>query len=109
MYYNLTQINKTAINNIIKKHNNVTILYYSNMCGHCIHLKPVWSKICKKSTKSIYEVIINVENNNITHLKAKYKKNISGYPTIMKYNKGKFVSEYQGNRNKTDLCKFIKK
>lgn len=109
MYHNLTQINKADIDKIIKESTNVTVLYYSDMCGHCIQLKPVWAKICKKFAKSLDVVIINVESSNIQHLKAKYRDGISGFPTILKYNKGKRVSEFQGNRNMTDIGKYIKK
>jgi thiol-disulfide isomerase/thioredoxin len=109
MYYNLTETNIAAIHRIIKEHNNVTILYYSDMCGYCIALKPVWAKVCKKCEKSPEVAIINVENNNIKHLDAKYRKGIGGFPTIIKYDKGKKIAEYEGNRTMADIGKFIKK
>lgn len=109
MYYNLTQINKAGIDKIIKTRANTTILYYSDMCGYCIQLKPVWAKICKKCAATQDIIIINVEANNINHLKPKYRKGISGFPTIVKFNKGRRVSEYQGNRTMVDIGKFVKK
>ena len=109
MYFNFSETNIAAIHKIIKAHNNVTILYYSDMCGHCIQLKPVWSKICTKCVKSPDVVIINVEQANLNHLDAKYRRGIEGFPTIIKYDKGKKLSEYQGNRTMADIAKFIKK
>ena len=35
--------------------------------------------------------------------------NITGYPTLRLYNKGKLVKEYDGDRSKKDIMKFIKK
>jgi thiol-disulfide isomerase/thioredoxin len=109
MYYNLAQSNKVDIDKIIKAHGNVTILYYSDMCGHCIQLKPVWAKICKKIATSHDIIIINVEANNLNQLKPKYRSGINGFPTILKHNKGKRVAEYQGNRTMADIVRFIKK
>jgi len=108
MFYYLNLHNKKEINDIIIAADNVVILYYSDMCGHCIQLKPAWDKLCNsvKNKKDI--IIVNVEANNISHLRAKYKKNIMGYPTIIKYSKGKYKSEYDGNRELADMKKFIK-
>lgn len=36
MLYLLTYENKDNINDIIKKSPNLTILFYWNMCGHCL-------------------------------------------------------------------------
>jgi thiol-disulfide isomerase/thioredoxin len=107
MFYYLNLHNKKEVNDAIIAADNVVILYYSDMCGHCIQLKPTWDKLCNsiKNKKDI--IIVNVEANNITHLRAKYKKNIEGYPTIIKYSRGK-KSEYEGNRELADMKKFIK-
>ena len=51
MFYLLTSENKKSVNDIIKTSPNITILFYWNMCGHCIELKPTWDKVCKKIQK----------------------------------------------------------
>ena len=53
MFYNLNFDNKKSINNLILSEDNVTILYYSTMCGYCIQLKPTWHKLCN-SIKNYY-------------------------------------------------------
>ena len=98
MFYNLNFDNKKSINNLILSEDNVTILYYSTMCGYCIQLKPTWHKLCNSIKNNNKITIINVESNNIKYLRAKYKKNIMGYPTIVKFSKGKKIEEYSGNR-----------
>jgi thioredoxin-related protein len=109
MIINLNEENKDNVEFIIKKHNNVIIFYYSNMCYYCNILKPIWRNLCMyaKNTKDV--VIINVESNNIKHLNKNYKDGLSGYPTILKYCKGKKNSEYTGERNLPDLKKFVEK
>jgi len=106
MFYYLNVDNKKEINDSIIAIGDFVILYYSDMCGHCIQLKPTWNKLCDsiKNKKDI--TIINVEENNIEYLPEKYKKNIQGYPTIIKYSRGK-KREYEGNRELDDLKKFI--
>ena len=106
MFYYLNLHNKKAVNDVLDSSENVVILYYSDMCGHCIQLKPAWNKLCDsiKNKKDI--TIVNVEANNFEHLPEKYKKNIEGYPTIIKYSRGK-KSEYKGNRELADMKKFI--
>lgn len=108
MFYRLDINNKHEVNDIIIKGDNVVLLYYSDMCGYCIQLKPIWNKLCNsiKNKKDI--VIINIEANEIEHLRAKYRKNIEGYPTIIKYSKRKNKIEYKGSRELADMKKFIK-
>ena len=106
MFYYLNLHNEKEINDSIIASGNFVILYYSDMCGHCIQLKPTWNKLCDsiKNKKDI--TIINVEANNFERLPEKYKKNIEGYPTIIKYSRGKKI-EYNGTREFADLKKFI--
>ena len=106
MFYYLDLHNKKEVNDVIVSSSNFVILYYSDMCGHCIQLKPAWNKLCDsiKNKKDI--VIVNVEANNFEHLPEKYRKNIEGYPTIIKYSRGKKI-EYNGTRELADLKKFI--
>ena len=109
MILNLNANNKKEIEELVNNHDNVVILYYSVMCYYCNLLKPTWIKLCEclKNKKDI--IIVNAESSNIKHFKTKYKKGITGYPTILKFCKGKKKSEYNGNRQLSDLKKFAKK
>ncbi len=108
MFYLLTSENKKPICDVIKKSPNLTILFYWNMCGHCAALKPTWDKICKKYNKVNDCDILNVEVSQLNHLNAKYKKGVSGFPTIAKYKNGKKIGEYNGERTLKDMNKFVK-
>ena len=108
MLYYLNLHNKKEVNDSILARDNFVILYYSDMCGHCIQLKPIWNKLCNSIKNNNSVIIVNVEYNNIKYLRAKYKKNIMGFPTIIKYSRGKKHSEYSGRRELKDMKKFIK-
>jgi thiol-disulfide isomerase/thioredoxin len=107
MIYNLTKENKKEIEKILKTETNVNVLYYMTFCGHCIDLKPKWNKIASKYENSKTVFIINVEADFLQYLDKKYLKNLVGYPTIIKYNKGKLTTEYEGERSFSKLEKFI--
>ena len=109
MIYNLTNLNKKDINKILIEHNNVVVLYHSNTCGYCIDLMPLWKRVTNKYIKDNNVIIINAEANYIKYLRVKFKKNIIGYPTIMKYSKGKMISEYDGEKKARELNNFLKK
>jgi len=109
MILDIIKDNKRDINKILKEHDNVTILYHSYMCGYCLKLMPVWKRISKKYEKSRNIIIVNVEANNMEYLHKKFKKDIIGFPTILKYKKGKLIEEYDGNRKTKSLNMFIAK
>jgi len=109
MIYNLTNLNKKNINKILIENNNVVVLYHSNTCGYCIELMPLWKRVTNKYVKDNNVIIINAEANCIKYLRVKFKKNIIGYPTIMKYSKGKMISEYDGEKKARELNNFFKK
>lgn len=108
MFFILSKDNKTAINDIISKHKCVC-LYHWNECGHCKMLMPTWKKICKKYQNDKNVLIINIEVENLPLLKSKYKKNIQGFPTIIKYDGGKALEEYMNERTFAKLSTFIQK
>ena len=107
MFYILTPENKKGIRDVIKSSPNITILYYWNMCGHCTALRPTWDKVCKKYKNNGECDIIDVEVSHLPHLPAKYKKGIVGFPTIVKYNKGMKVAEYNDDREFKKIDAFV--
>ena len=80
MFYYLNLHNKKAVNDVLDSSENVVILYYSDMCGHCIQLKPAWNKLCdsiknKKdiNTNEYYNILCDNISKNI-QLTTKQKK-----------------------------------
>lgn len=86
-------------------------LVYADWCGHCKAFKPEWEIVEKKleNNPSIEAKAINADDQN----KDEIMKNIDpelvaqGYPTIFKKVAGKPVEYYQGERNATELLKWV--
>lgn len=108
MFFILSNENKDLINNILSE-NHCICLYHWNLCGYCQMLMPTWDRLCKKYSGKKNVIIINIEQANLPLLKTKYKKNINGYPTIIKYNKGKRIEEFADKRQYKQLDEFITK
>jgi thiol-disulfide isomerase/thioredoxin len=108
MLYILGAQNKKQVGDVLKTSPNITIFYYWDMCGHCTALRPTWDKVCKKYKNASGCDILNVEATHLNHLPAKYKKGINGFPTIVKYKKGKKEGEYEDERVLKKLDMFVK-
>ena len=84
----------------------VIVLFFANGCGYCEKMMPEWNKFKTSSPISIGEVPAqHMSEYNPLH----NEENIVGYPTIRLYNKGKLVKEYDGDRSKADILRFVKK
>ena len=84
----------------------VLVLFFAHGCGFCKRMMPEWNKFKNVSPISISEVPAEQmsEYNPLQN-----EENIVGYPTIRLYNKGKLVKEYDGDRSKEDIMRFVKK
>jgi len=86
-------------------------LVHADWCGHCNAFKPEWEIVEKKleNNPNINTIKINDKDEN----KAEIMKNIDptlvaeGYPTIFKKVAGKPVEYYAGERNSTELVKWV--
>ena len=86
-------------------------LVYADWCGHCKAFKPEWKNVEDelKDNPNVQAISINENDKN----KDEIMKNIDptlvaeGYPTIFKKVAGKPVEYYQGERNATELLKWV--
>jgi len=82
------------------------ILYHSEMCGHCIEMKPEWHKLENNPPTNIE--IKNIESQEIpNHSFLPEEPSILGYPTMRLYHNGKLVHEYSGDRTYPAMKSFI--
>lgn len=87
------------------------VKFYMNGCGHCIAMKEAWEELGRELEKPEYDAdisIIEVEANTVSKIHCNAAKNIDGYPTIRKVEKGgdKF-KEYSGDRSMEDMLDFV--
>ena len=106
MFFILSEENSSYVNKLLCNQYCI-VLYHWKDCGHCKMLMPTWNKVCKKYMKYHDITIINVEADQMPLLKAKYKKNIAGFPTIIKFQNGKRIQEFNDDRKPRNIMAFI--
>lgn len=78
-------------------------LHYTDWCGYCKLMKPVWNKLKDDLSKDPnYSGIMFVENNE----EENPLRGISGYPTIIRYRGGK-AQKYDGRAEYEQLKRFV--
>jgi thioredoxin 1 len=78
------------------------VAFTSQNCGHCVRLKPAY----EEAAKNAKIVLAMVERSGAGNLPGKY--NVKGFPTIILFNGGEAVKEYQGDRSVQSLVDFAK-
>jgi thiol-disulfide isomerase/thioredoxin len=79
------------------------ILFKAEWCGHCKNFLPEWNELQKSDLKNKVNFITYDSDKNSNEIK---QWKIDGYPT-MYLQQGKNAIEYQGNRTKEEITKFI--
>lgn len=105
MFLILKKDNSESVNSIIEKESTVCFYYWNN-CGHCHQIMPTWIKLCKKHNKDVN--IINIELSEMQYLNPE-SRNIMGFPSILRYEKGVKKEEFNGQRDSDSLEKFLLK
>jgi thiol-disulfide isomerase/thioredoxin len=97
--------NQTIMERFTGKRNYCLEYYYMDGCGHCDRFNEsgVWDQLKKQYGD---KVTFNKYNNREEKDRID-KYNISGFPTIILTKDDKIIKEYDGNRSKEDLEKFI--
>jgi thiol-disulfide isomerase/thioredoxin len=74
------------------------VMFYAPWCGHCKHLKPVYSKLGERfKGTNIRCFAVNGDKNKelLSRINPEvWGYAVNGFPTIVSYNNGKFYSEY---------------
>jgi protein disulfide-isomerase-like protein len=90
------------------------VLFHAPWCGHCKKFIPEWDKITSEAESKLDEsstILLKVDcgdsQNNSTHAKIMEKYNIKGYPTIMSFDETGNHVEYEGDRSKNGIFKFL--
>jgi len=77
-------------------------LHYTDWCGYCKQMKPIWEQVKRDLSGPEFSGILMIENDE----QAKPTPGIDGYPTILKMQHGKTV-KYQGRADYDQLRTFI--
>ncbi|KAF8815825.1 protein disulfide isomerase [Phlegmacium glaucopus] len=81
--------------------------HYSPHCHHCRSFKPTWDQLVVESKKEIPTVALATINcalyGDLCSLNG-----VSGWPTMLMFDQGKVVGQFEGSRELDDLKKFMK-
>lgn len=89
------------------------VLFHADWCGHCKRFMPEWDKISSEvaSMDGVDVMLAKVEcgnaKDNDAHKDIMEKYNIKGYPTILSFDKSGNHTEYDGERTKSGVFKFL--
>ena len=81
------------------------VLVHMNGCGHCKTLMPEWKSAVKDNKTGISMRAVEMNEGDGPELCKKH--NITGFPTMLLLENGKKVADYNGERNKDGLLKFL--
>ncbi|XP_038216409.1 protein disulfide-isomerase A5 [Zerene cesonia] len=102
--------NSAAITNFLKKASatfmNALIMFYAPWCGYCKILKPEYAKAAKDLKGEAMLAAIDVSKPDNAKIRTEF--NITGFPTIFYYEKGRFRMVYNGDNKREALVKFVR-
>lgn len=108
---NITGLRKNETVSEVLKTTPSLIKFYSPTCPHCIAMADAWKDLeneLEKSHSDLTVACINVHADRIKDIDNKEITNkVQGYPTILAVKKGHPIKEYQGDRGKDDMLKFL--
>ena len=100
-------LNDENFNKTINKFENILVLFYATWCGHCKKFLPTYVKISQKLYEEKPRInLAKIEMSSNNEIKNKY--NISSFPTIKFFQKGKPYN-YDGERDEESIIKWMKK
>jgi thiol-disulfide isomerase/thioredoxin len=96
-----------------KIYNKKIILYHAEWCGYCNRFLPIWEEL-KLAVNNVNFIDVNMTSGekiitgelNNDELNIVKNVDIQGFPTIKFLNNG-LIIDYNGNREKEDIIKFI--
>uniref|UniRef100_A0A6C0L1K0 Thioredoxin domain-containing protein n=1 Tax=viral metagenome TaxID=1070528 RepID=A0A6C0L1K0_9ZZZZ len=88
------------------------VLFHAEWCGHCKKFMPEWDEISTEvEAKSQDVILLKVEcgdpAKNEKHDEIMKKYAIKGYPTILSFDESGKHTEYDGERSKQGILKFL--
>lgn len=100
-------VGDSFVDMVSKSKKNVLIEFYAPWCGHCKKLAPILDEVALSFDNDAEIVIakIDASANDI----PSETFDVQGYPTLYFKSASGIISQYQGDRTKKDIIRFIQK
>jgi hypothetical protein len=85
------------------------VLVFHPQCGHCIEMRPKW-EITKRMANprvKIVEVNGSAMHSNSAMSGGPIGQNTDGFPSLMRFDKGRMVEKYSDERSPEKMTEFV--
>lgn len=100
-------LNEKTFDSTLQKHNSAMVYFFTEWCGYCKILKPIYSKTADLLHDSNISSVLTAIDCSTSHDICK-KHNIEGYPTLKYFKNGKFFRDYNKERTTDAIIEFLK-
>ncbi|KAK7478533.1 hypothetical protein BaRGS_00030205, partial [Batillaria attramentaria] len=95
-----------GLSKLLKKDKSATlVMFYAPWCGYCKRLKPEFAAAATQTKGRAQLVGIDVDKPHMMGLRASY--NITGFPTLYYFEKGKMKYRYGGENTKDGILSWL--
>ena len=81
------------------------VLFYANWCGHCKKMKPLWDS-ASQEVGNEKMIKVDVGEGTSEQKKMMEKYDVQGFPTILVFENGEYVSKHE-ERSKESFLDFF--
>ncbi|CRL04106.1 CLUMA_CG017219, isoform A [Clunio marinus] len=100
-------LNDKTFETTLKKTKSSLVMFFTNWCGHCKTLKPIYSKAAELAFEQGVPSTFAAIDCSASYDTCK-QNNIEGYPTLKYFKNGKFFRDYSKQRTSKEMIQFLK-
>lgn len=100
-------LNDKNFETTLKKSKSALVVFFTNWCGHCKALKPIYSKAADLAFEEGISALLTAVDCGASYDVCKQHK-VEGYPTIKYFKDGKFFRDYTKERTADAIIQFLK-
>ncbi|CAA7263950.1 unnamed protein product [Cyclocybe aegerita] len=89
-----------AFQELLKQHEDVVVFAYKKYCPYCAHMRPIFENISKAPSHEDV-LFVRVDLSNPEEVGVRY--NVTRYPTIVYFLRGREVVRFNGSRKQEEL------